>query len=248
MVDHGLTTGAIMLEGLGDGFNPHYSVRTLEKIRDLAFARDIEIVLTVWPEPTEKYLKDFERKIEDLLGAAGAAALEFDLESNWTRSKVQGFANLDKAGDELVAVFHRIAAHIDVRTEVTTFPEHPENSRTADVAPHANRLLPQAYSVQNRTSGDVAWDSKYGPGRMQTLTLDKALTVPGVGTTVGPLISCGLAAYEQVWAGRKGEEAMIIAYNTALSYRPMELRWWSSKWVLGIKENGYASRFLKGIK
>lgn len=251
LVAHKLTTAAIMLEGLGHGFDPNYRPETLEKIRKLALDRDIEIVLTVWPEPSEDYLKEFEAKIGPMLVAAGAAGLEFDAEGNWLPIKVKGFANLDKAGDELVAVFQRVSAAHDVRTELTTYPFHTENAKTADVAPHADRLLPQAYSVDERSSGgkeiDVAWGDNYGPGKMQRLTLDRAKLVRGVGTTAGPLISCGLAAYEQRFAGHTPEEAMRIAYEAACAYNPVEIRFWSAKWIFGILANGYASRFIKSI-
>ncbi len=248
MVDHGLSTGAIMLEGLGDGFDSSYSVETLQKIKALALARDIEVVLTTWPEPNQKYMKDFEEQIEDLLDAAGATALEFDLEGNWLPIKVSGYANLDVAGDAFVAMFQRVSARLDVRTECTTYPFHTENNKMADVAPHCDRLLPQAYSVSERSDREVPWDSAYGPGRMQVLTMDRALAVRGVGTTSGPLISCGLAAYEQRFGGRAPEEAMRVAYLAACHYEPVEVRWWSSKHVFGVKANPYASKFIKSIK
>lgn len=252
LVEHKLTTAAIMLEGLGKGFDPNYKVETLEKIRELAFARDIEIVLTVWPEPNDVYLKEFEAEIGPMLTAAGASGLEFDAEGNWLPIKVKGFGNIDEAGDELVKVVQRVSAAHDVRSELTTYPFHTENSKTADVALHADRLLPQAYSVRKRTDSKgkdllIDWDGGYGPGKMQRLTLDRAKMVRGVGTTAGPLISCGLAAYDQVWPGKKGEDAMRIAYDAACAYEPVEIRWWSSKWVFGILANGYASRFLKSL-
>lgn len=247
MVAHRLSTGAIMLEGLGDGFNPSYGVETLQKIKALALPRDIEIILTTWPEPSQKYMKDFEGKIEPLLFAAGAAGLEFDLEGNWLPGKVLGYPSLDKAGDAFVAMFQRVSARLDVRTECTTYPFHTENTKTADVAPHCDRLLPQAYSVSERAGKPVAWDSGYGPGKMQVLTMDRAKTVRGVGTTSGPLLSCGLAAYEQRFAGHAPDEAMRVAYDAACAYEPVEVRWWSSKHVFGIMANPYASRFLKSL-
>lgn len=252
LVDHDLTTGAIFLESFGNGFDPNYTADTLHKIRDLALGRDRELVLTVCPEPTEKYLTQFEQKIPSLLEAAGAAALEFDLEGNWLPIKVDGFANLDKAGDELVNVFGRVSAKLDIRTESTTYPFHTENNRSADVAPHCDRVLGQAYSVYLRKEGgkDVPqpWDGNYGPGKMQRLTLDKSLKIPGIGTTAGPLLCCGLAAYDQEWPGHTGEEAMRVAWDTSCSYEPIEVRWWSTKWIFGVKANGYASRFLKSLK
>lgn len=240
---HGISTAAIMLEGVGNGFDPKFTVEDLETIGKLARERDIEIVLTCWPQPNKSYLEEFEAEIGKFLVACGAAGLECDLESNWTSRQVVGFKNLDKAGDEVVLILDRLSKKYDVRIEATTFTEHAENSLRADVASHAHRLLPQAYSVRNRSSGTILWDGPYGPENMQIRTLDRALQVPGV-----QKLSCGLAAYDQVWPGKTGEEAMQKAYEAALKYNPEEIRLWSSKWVIGIKKNGYASRWLLGLK
>lgn len=249
MVEHGFSTGAIMLEGLGNCFDPRYDTRELGVIRQLAHERDIELVLTTWPEPTVKYMKNFEASIHTLLKVSGAAGLEFDMEGNWLKNEVQGFANLDKAGDAFVQMFDRVTHDLDVRTECTTYPYHTENSKTADVAPSCDRVLPQAYSVRNRASGKIEWASEHGPGRIQNLTLGRALQIKGVGTNAGPLVSCGLAAYDQEWPKRVGEEAMRVAYDAALKYNPVEVRWWSTKWIFNHRlANGYASRFIKTLK
>lgn len=240
---HGITTAAIMLEGVGNGFDPKFTIADLQKIGQLARERDIEIVLTCWPQPNKSYLDEFEAEIGKYLVACGAAGLECDLESNWTTRQVVGFPNLDKAGDYLVAILQRVSAAHDVRIEATTFTGHAENSERADVASHVHRLLPQAYSVRNRTEGEIEWDGRLGPGKMQVLTLDNALKVPG-----DQKLSCGLAAYDQVFPGHTGEEAMQVAYEAALKYKPEEIRLWSSKWVIGVKKNGYASRWLLGLK
>ena len=240
---HGIHTAAIMLEGLGNGFDPKFSIADLRTIGAHALAFDMEIVLTCWPQPTKKYLDEFAADIGPYLEACGASGLECDLESNWTTRQVAGFANLDKAGDYLVSVLDMIKGKHDVRIEATTFTEHTENSGKADVAPHADRLLPQAYSVRNRSSGVISWDGPYGPGAMQVRTLDRALQVPGE-----QKLSCGLAAYDQEWPGKTGEQAMQVAYEAALKYNPVEIRLWSSKWVIGIKRNGYASRWLLGLQ
>ncbi len=251
LVAHKFTTGALMLEGLGHGFDPSYSEDMLGKLGALARERDCEFVLTCWPEPKAQYLIDFEAKIGALLTAAGAAALESDLEGNWLPGEVKGFPNIDKAGDELVQVYGDVLGRIDCRAELTTYPFHPENNKSADVAPHVDVLLPQAYSVYKRKvkGADTPqdWDGNYGPGHMQTLTLDKAKLVHGTNTPGGPVLSCGLAAYDQVWPGRKGEDAMRVAYDAAMLYAPREIRWWSSKWIFGHLSNGYASRFFKSL-
>lgn len=247
LVEHGFSTAAIMLEKLEGGWDPKYTPAELERVGKLCLERDIELVLTTWPEPSVEYMKNFRAGIKPLLEISGASGLEYDAEGNWTKKKLKGYPSLDVAGDHLVEIFKEIASEIDCRSELTTFPGHVENTKSADVAPHADRVLPQAYSVRNRTKGVVPWNGTYGPGGMQHHTLRRALEIPGVGTTSGPLISCGLAAYDQTWPGFSPEEAMMVAVKTAMQYQPVELRFWSSKWIFGFKSNGYASKFIKSL-
>lgn len=250
--EHHLSTAAFMLESLKPGFDPRYSVDTLRKVCGFTLPRDIENVVTVWPEPRREWLRQFEEKIGFFIDASAAAALEFDLEGNWLNRRAEGFDTLDEAGDELVAMVQRVSAKYEVRVEITTYPYHQENSRTADVAPHADRLLPQGYSVRKRkgSKGEeirVEWDAPFGPDQMQKLTLQRAAQVPGVGSAAGPLLSLGLAAYDQTWPGHKPEDAMAVAWKAACAANVIEARWWSSKWVLGAVANGYASAFLRGL-
>lgn len=246
IVDHKIKTVALMLEPIGGRFDPRYQIDQLYRFRTYAMKADVEVVLTVWPEPDIEYMASFEANIEDYLIAAGASALEFDAEGNWLPKKVRGFKNLDKAGDRLVELVKKLSTTIDCRSELTTYPYHVENSRENDVASHMHRVLPQAYSVRNRTNGQIPWNSKYGPGGMQRLTLDRASAlVKASGRDVK--LACGLAAYDQSWPGHRPEKAMEIAFAAALEYRPVEIRFWSSKWVFGIRKNGYASRFLKSL-
>lgn len=245
IAEHGFRTAALMLETSETGFDPKYSLDDLRAARSMAFDRDIEIALTVWCEPNPKWIAEFKKNIGGYLKASGASALENDAEHNWHRERVKGFANLDKAGDALVEAWDAVSADNDVRIEATTFTFHTENSERADIAPHAHRLLPQGYSVRNRSEGVIEIDGAYGPGRMQKLTFDRAKAIcakPG-----GPRLSCGLAAYDQVWPNVLPEDAMQIAYDAAMAYDPIEIRYWSSKWIFGNRKNGYASRFFKRL-
>lgn len=248
---HNFNVAALMLESVGDGFDPRYSVEDVEEMGKLARERDVEIVLTLWPEPRTRYLEELNAKIDSFVSRSGASGLESDLEGLWLPNRVKGYASLDAAGDHLVETLQKISARHDVRTEVTTYPFHAENTRTADVAPHVDRVLPQAYSVRNRDKGgknwEVPWEDTFGPGGMQKLALGKAMQIPALGKPNGPMLSCGLAAYDQLWPGHLGEEAMRLAYRTALRYNPLEVRFWSSKWVFGARKNGYAARFMKSI-
>lgn len=241
---HGITTAAIMMEGTSIGFDAKFSVADMQKIGQMARERDIELVLTLWPDAKKAYLDEIEAELPAYIEASGCAGIEVDLEGNWKSKQVVGFPNLDKAGDRLVEILKAWRTKYDVRIEVTTFPGHAENTARADVAGHADRLLPQAYSVRNRDVGIIEWEgSKYSPGAMQRFTLDLAKTVPGE-----QKLSCGIAAYDQNFPGHKGEEAMQIAYDAAVAYGVEEVRLWSSKWVLGVKKNGYAARWLMSLQ
>lgn len=246
IVDHRIKTVALMLEPIGGRFDPRYQIDQLHRFRTFAMKADVEVVLTVWPEPDIEYIASFEASIEEYLIAAGASGLEYDAEGNWLPKKVRGFKNLDKAGDRLVDVVKGLADRLDVRSELTTYPYHVENSRESDVAGHMHRVLPQAYSVRNRTNGQIPWGTKYAPGGMQKLTLDRTRELISRSQNK-PKLSCGLAAYDQTWPGHRPEKAMEVAFAAALEYQPVEIRFWSSKWVFGIKNNGYASRFLKSL-
>ena len=248
--DHGISVAAVMLESVSAGFDPRYTLAELGVLGNLARRADIELVLTVWPEPRPHYLAQLVEKIPPILRASGATALEFDAESNFTRKRVAGFKNLEEAAEATAQVLIKFR-DLAIRSELTTFTMHSENSKSAQLADDVDRLLPQAYSVRNRkdAKGDpltIEWGGAYGPGAMQRLTLNRALEVPRK-ENGKPELSCGLAAYDQEWPGHTGEDAMRVAYEAALTYSPKEIRWWSSKWVVGGVAKAYASRFLRSI-
>lgn len=244
--EHGFGTAAVMLETADAGFDPKWSTAEIAKLGEALRTHDVELVLTVWPEPRVEYLAQLVEKLPAILRASGAAALEFDAESNWHRKKLVGFKNLGEASDALVKVV-RSFRELDVRSELTTFTMHGENSRNADLADDVDRVYPQGYSVRNRSDAEgrpfqVPWEHEYGPGKMQRLTFDRALAVPKKNGR--PIVCCGLAAYDQEgWPGHTPGEAMTVAYREALRYQPKEVRWWSSKWVIGARRRPYASRF-----
>jgi hypothetical protein len=233
---HGFRVGAVMLETVTPGFDPKWTPRDLARLGETFRKADLELVVTVWPEPRLQYIEELAKKLPTFLEASGAAALEFDAESNFTRKKVVGFKNLDDASGALVAVVSGFKTMFDVRTEITTFTMHEENSPRAKLADDCDRTVNQGYSVRNRTDGqgvafEVPWNHQFGPGSMQRLTFDRAASVPKKNGK--PTLSCGLAAYDQRWPNRSIAEAMQTAYDACLPYQPKEIRWWSSKWVIG---------------
>lgn len=246
----GFRTGAVMLDTIGTGFDPKWSLIDISRLGETFRAHDIELVLTVWPEPRREFVDDLRMKLPAYLKASGAAALEHDAEGNFTKTKLKGYKSLKEAAAEIDAVMNGFAKQFDIRDEVTTFTMHAENSEDAVLSDDADRVLGQGYSVRKRVGNDgepflVPWDHKYGPGRMQRLTFDRSMQIPKKNGK--PAIACGLAAYDQEWPGHTGEEAMRVAYEAALLYNPKEIRWWSSKWVVGHLARPYAVRFFESL-
>lgn len=230
-----------------------YKPKHVEKLLELADPGSIEIVLTTWTYPDKNQIDLQCYQMIDLMQVGPIAAWEVDLEFNWKPKFVQGFSNLDEAGDYLVKRAKEVVEIQNARFEMTSFTQHVENSSKADVAPEADRLLVQAYSVNEREKRPVSFNSLLGPGNMQILTLDKTMKVPGIETEKGPRLGVGLAAWKQRFAGHKAHTAMQVALEAAMKYEPIDIRWWSSKHVINInpqrkRANPYALDFLKTLR
>jgi len=138
-----------------------------------------------------------------------------------------------------------------IRMELTTFAEHVENGRMADVAPHMDRLKVQAYSIRSRKNADgteflVPWDHTYGPGNMQKFTLDRTMMVPRFRDRgMLPEIGYGMALWSQQWPGHTPAEAMTKALEMALRYDITCICGWSSKHVFN--GNPYALPWLESL-
>jgi hypothetical protein len=226
----------------------NWNTSQLAKLGLLAKARDIEVVLTTWPLPTKASLDAMKADMPGFMQAAQAVAFEVDTESNWTvkRLNKKDFPTLDDAAKAFAAMM-RASIPAKGRLELTTFAEHGENGVKATLAPLVDRLLPQAYSVSKQPGGQlVDWSkSRYSPGKMQDFTLGRTATVPGAGSQLE--VGCGLAAYGQRWKGHTEAEAMELAFRRAVAHGCAEIRFWSSKWILGAKKNGYAASFIQSV-
>jgi hypothetical protein len=261
LLEHGITSVALMYEGHNEKFNPFYSYDAIEKICRLAKDRNMVVGLTDWPWPTKQWMEDAERVLRRMFDpddmALPLAFYESDVEGNWLPPKVKGFANIDKAGDELVKMKTRVVTGTTARRETTSFTAHTENGRQADVAPWMDAVFNQAYAVRNRAKKDpktgkynlnwpIPWDHTYGPGNMVKHTLDRSLQIPGIDDGE-PKLGAGLAAYDQSWPGHTAVEAMTKSYDAAVGYGVFEIRWWSYKWIFGRHSTGYGRKFLKSI-
>lgn len=236
----GIHTAAVMVSRSGREWRPSWSAGQLRMLcRDL-IARDIEVVLTGWPSPRRGSVTSFVDLCADTI-PAGVSAIETDLEAQWGRDDVLGFASLEAAAEHLSARLAYLRETHDVRIEVTTFPGHAEHHEEREVILIEDRFVSQQYSVRNRPGADepTEWGHRYGPGRMQRWARGR---VPD-----GPKLSIGLAAWSQRWPGHRPEEAMRVAYEAALEAEPVEVRWWSSKHIIGWKRNPYAADFIRSI-
>ncbi len=249
----GLRVIAVMLNQAPSPSNQAWVARwqaeELSKLHDLAAARGIEVVATVWPLPVAAVIDTLAQVLPELLQAAGASALELDAESNWQKDRVAGFSSLHEAATTLAERLREITSPLDARLELTTYPYHAENSAAATLAPLVDRLLPQAYSVATRGGDPVPWTgSPLSPGALQQVTWSLAHTVPGV--SEGKVtVELGLAAYKQKWEGHSPEQAMRIAFEHALHLGARRIRWWSSKWLLGSRaqQTPYGAAFLRSL-
>lgn len=243
----GFSTLAIMVHqttAAGDArWRPRWNVEQLEQLRALAEPRSMSLVLTTWPVPNSELLAAFARELPPLLSAASAVALEVDTEGNWLSSKRNGYANMNDAALALVDTLRTVAAPTGAQLELTTYPFHAENSSKAKIAPHMDRVLPQAYSVGMRTNKIVGWDDREGPHHLQKFSAERARAI--VPAVVGqPKLAMGLAAYDQNFDGHSPREALTVALDTAISLGVAEVRYWSSKWIIGPKRASPVDKFL----
>lgn len=242
----GLTEAALMAERSGPDFDARYTDEQLRTVGQLARDVDVELGLTIWPEPDVGYLAELERRIPTMLAASGAAFLDLDAESNWSRKRIRGFDSLEDAGDALLGMLAGVLRGLDVRLEVDTFPGHAENGPSALLSPRAHRRFPQAYSVRQRDRAGVPffveWEDALGPGRIQRSAMARSASMGGDG-----VVCCGLAAYDQTWPGRRPHDAMRVAYDAAVAGGAPSVRWWSSRWVVGRSATPYGARFLEEL-
>ncbi|MFV8755172.1 peptidoglycan-binding domain-containing protein [Nannocystaceae bacterium ST9] len=220
-----------------------WTSQQLGKLHAIAKPLGLDVALTTWPLPDAKQLEQMAEALPALLEAAGASALEVDTEGNWTEARLSGFASMADAAKALISTMHAATRASKAKLELTTYPYHPENDAKAQVAPAMGRLFPQAYSVAEREGKPVAWDDpRMGPGGIQALSVHRAEAVAGVAEGKVEL-GLGLAAYEQAFAGHTIAEAMAAALDAAILQRVPEVRYWSSRWIVGSNGNREVADF-----
>jgi hypothetical protein len=255
LIELELKSIAIMLDTARGPWDPQWTPAMIEKACKLAEPRRIELICTVWPYPNKAVLNAMFDDLKEWMQISPEVirANEVDAEFNWKSNLVRDFDNLDVAGDYLVNKMIEVTEPTNARKELTTFTSHTENGRSADVAPHMDVLLVQAYSIRHRNrpgenDWKVPWRHTYGPGNMQKHTLDRTMLVPGVPEKVE--MGCGLAGWDQNWPGHSPEEAMTMAWDSAIRQGCKEIRFWSTKWILGhlAHKTPYGAAFLRSLK
>jgi hypothetical protein len=245
--DLGLHAAAVMVETSKARWDPYWSVEDARRMAVGLVDRDIEPIITVWLAPSRRYIDQMIAYLE-MVVVAGYAAVEVDLEHLWRIRHLEGFDELTDAAVYALHRLLRIRDRLDVRLEVTTHPWHGESSPHALVTPHVDRLVLQAYSIREWPDGTtVDWYGPKGPGQMQQFAYEDALHVPCI--VRGDVdLALGLPAWSQTWPGHAPADAMMTAYQAALDLGVVEARYWSSKFVLGARSNGYSNTFLRGIR
>lgn len=243
----GLHTAAVMVETSKERWDPYWSVENLRQFASCLVIRNIEPVVTVWLAPSRRYIDQMVTYLDRVVDA-GFAGIEVDLEHLWKSGSLKGFDALNDAAVYAIHHLKRISDQYDIRLEVTTHPWHGESSPRALVTPLVHRLVIQAYSIREWPDGTmIEWGGKRGPGSMQRFAYDDAQIVPRI-SDGRVALSMGLPAWRQIWPGHQPREAMQIAYSEAEGLGVVEARYWSSKFVLGLRSNGYAGAFLRGLK
>jgi len=249
---------SIMIDDADPAVEFSWTEKDVERALKMADPYAIEIALTTWPYPDVNLLRLMEQKMDALLGVGPVGEWETDQEFNWQEDDVNGFANLDKAGDALVDIKGRLCDKHGCRNTMTTFTYHRENSPKADTAQHMDRVMVQAYATDERDGKPVTWDHRFGPGRMQTLTLNRTMKVPGVAAGVVEL-GVGHAAWNQdgfrrrvdgEWVVMPANDAMVASFEASLHYKPVAHNWWSAKFCYPQSRRflSYAETFLVGLR
>ncbi len=145
----------------------------LEKVSTLFHSRGIECIATCWPRPSKTMIDTMCKDLAWILPLIQSTTLEVDTEGNWKKGFLQGFRTMKEAAEYLAMKMRELVGP-DGKLELTTYTYHVENSKSAVLAPLMDLLLPQAYSVRHRSNGTVGWTDSLGPGRHQTLAVNRA--------------------------------------------------------------------------
>lgn len=274
---------AIMIDDSDMAVEFSWSPKDVEMALRYAETYAAEIGLTTWPYPIKWQLDRMREKMMELMSVGPIAEWETDQEFNWGEDDVDGFEPIrdefinddgveviqmksayDVAGDYLVNVKREVCALQDARNAMTTFTYHRENSSLADTSGEGDIVIAQAYATDERDHKPVHFDHRFGPGRMQVLTLDRTIQIPGVQEKKVEL-GVGHAAWNQdnfkrkilkdgkkQWIIEDPKTAMLTSFLAAYNYpvKVLDHRWWSAKFCYpkSRRYNAYAEEFLRTLR
>jgi hypothetical protein len=69
------------------------------------------------------------------------------------------------------------------------------------------------------------------------LELARFREIPADEDGTAPKVCVGLAAWDQKWPNHSVGDAMDLSLKAALEWSPVEIRWWSSKHIWGVRSN-----------
>lgn len=192
-----------------------------------ALARNkIAVIGTVYAVPDKRSIDKLTDPIDGLLATllkAGYSAFEFDLEGQWSKSKVCGFAEHAAAVDYLLGRTRSLSPGL--KAGITT---HLGRAADASVGlKYADWVSMQAYTKCNPTDC-AAYDGRDGPGQRQ-------LRMPKAFDYSGPIIM-GLGAHFQKWPGKTEKEAMRRALDATYGVQKTHpnvvgYSYWSTSWA-----------------
>jgi len=218
-----------------------WDIKNIEKLVNNCIKNDIETSVTLWVKPNINRIDNLINNYIKQLYETGISAIEFDLEHLWKEKHLYGYNNLGQAArdlnwklEEAREVYH------DIRIDVTTHPWHKEATEDCSMTLFADRLYLQAYGLSEIRGKTTPWEK--GPGYMQHFAINKADWLPE-----HVKLCLGLPTWNQVWRQHTPYEALKKAYDTCLHNNIPIVRYWSSKFVVGVRKNDYAYNFFKDL-
>jgi hypothetical protein len=226
----GFQTLSPMFDASPFGWDPRWSDGQVGELVDMARRWRLAVAATVWPDPS---IETIPRLIDALHRWAplGIRHVNVNIEPLWTRAPESEYR---PAADLLVEGLLSLKRDFGTVLELDTHTGHREITQRALISPYMDRIGVMAYSVREGNSGELySWsDPARGPGLAQDRAFRLVQRVPGVPEGEIQLVA-GLAAWSQQWPGHPQSEALGLAYDAALRWSPAEIRYWSSRHILG---------------
>lgn len=217
----------------------------------------IDVILTIWPEPTKNYIKSLTI-LTNFVKRNPVYAVELEDEtSNWTNDYTVGFANKNAAAVELIKKL-RAELPKHVKIGATTNPRDFQKDKFLGDAlmEHADFIAFQSYHdvCPRGRCNERLITGNYAPGVMQERAI-RTLREVGLGQKA---LILGLPAYQQDVPRGHGEINMYMAAKKVICADAkldedspiIGSSYWSYANITAARKNGYhyASNFLAKCK